>query len=330
MDFHKKTLLKVNLLTTVVAQSGNEFMCNDIKHGTSRRINNREVGACYARSNLDFTYATEFHIENENQLFELVSKFDNLKSTTRNDLLSKPSGIRKDNGSENTIGELLKLVTETNLMFKNKRSSRRFKLSPYSIMTKVTIQHFVPKDLKDTMKYPERYTENTVDYSSNLQVYELRIPLVPSLDSELAIAEIFSSCKRYIDSLNPNHRFEKARSTRLSLKSLIGNERYELLTKQEPIIDIYKRASNFNYTNTNDGVSHEGGSNVDWDGILSQNPFIPIDSLSDSSDNDDLDIGELDTNNNKDISNDINDTNIKPTSMKNAIFGGIDTNPDKD
>lgn len=301
---HYHTLLKINTLVTVVKQSGTSFLFKDVKNGTSGRIQPREVGACYMTSQMHHSHACEFHIQDMQQLMNLLSKIKDFREDLKSELLGYLSGILNNKGEQQSIGELLNYVKQFNKKNREANNSKRIKLSPYSIMIKITLQHFVPKDIKETMQFPERYNENSADFSSNQQVLELRIPVCPSVDSMDSLYEIFNKVKDFINSLNPVYKAERARSTRLSLENLVGKERYtkilqagqehtvaELIThsKQQEYVssDTYSEGctnSDNDYANELDNVNVEPpGSNPDANsdtnqsssnGTTTTNPFL--------------------------------------------------------
>lgn len=270
--FINSTLLKLNATVSVVTQPGLKFLCNDIKNGTSGKIQNREVGACYFKDHLKYSYAAEFNTLMTHELMSIVSKCKSERDQYKEDLFRKPSGIPDRNGRELNIKqaiESLRLMNEQNRL----KGDNIFRISPYSVMIKITLQHFVPKIHYGKMIYPERYNENTYDYSSNQQVYEIRVPLVPYFDTEDMIETIFFHVKEFVDSLNPDRTFSRSRSTKQSFKDLLSDIEFEQLEKivqtekidenvqngnisKEYIQSVYEGILNEDYTNTNNEISN--------------------------------------------------------------------------
>lgn len=217
-----QTVMKVNVSMQIVKQSGDKFIFSEPKLGTKNQIRKYEVGACYFDSKVARTKAYELICDNPDDVLTIRDTIHNARLDIKDYLISMKSGC-SSNGESQTIGDLLNYIHNL-----KKTGNTVNKVSPYSVQIKVTMQHIVPKDV--TVDYPERYHENANWYSSSTQALEVRVPLVPYLDSNPRLDEIFAVIIRYFDEIPQlNHSSKVSRPTQEVIRELIGLDRFRKL-----------------------------------------------------------------------------------------------------
>lgn len=222
-----QTVMKVNVSMQIVRQSGDKFLYQDLKLGTKNQIRKYEVGACYFDSKVARVKAYELICDKPNDVIDIRDTLYDARSEIKSFLTSIQPGAKDQNGNPVTIADLLEYIHN-----KNKKDGTVIKLSPYSVQIKVTMQHVVPKDV--VVPFSNRYHENKSWYSSSIQVLEVRIPLLPCIDSNESLNEIFDRITKYIEGIPQlKHTGPVARPTQDVIKELIGIDRFRKLLEEK-------------------------------------------------------------------------------------------------